>query len=136
MLNTAKLFFKLSTLIIILISTIFILTGFSGVAITSNGSITTINSSDFELIKSETVGSRSSDGTYKITGKIRQKVEGSYTGIAPSFILLDKYGKKVRETTGLSSSNYEGNNVWSFTVYGNDADGVVVNYQMNYCYGY
>ncbi len=130
-----KIFFKLVVLIIILIISLLTLTGCSGIALTSDG-ITTINSSDFELIKAETKGKRDGDGTYKITGKIKQKVEGSYTGISPSFILLDKNGNKVRETAGLSSSNYEGNNVWSFTVYGNDADGIVVSYELNYCYGY
>lgn len=107
----------------------------TGVAITSNG-VTKINNEDFKIIENKTKGSRSKDGTYTVKGQVEQNVEGSYTGIVITLNLLDKNGKKVRETTGLYSTEYIGNNIWEFEVSGNDADKVVEGYEIAYCYGY
>lgn len=107
----------------------------TGVAINSNG-VTKINNEDFTIIENKTKGSRSKDGTYTVKGQVEQNVEGSYTGLVITLNLLDKNGKKVRETTGLSSTEYLGNNVWEFAVFGNDADKVVEGYEIAYCYGY
>ena len=107
----------------------------TGVAITSNGT-KAINDNDFEIIYEETHGKRNDDGTYIIEGKLKQNIEESYTSIMPTFNLLDENGNKVRETSGWLSANYEGNNIWSFIVQGNDADGIVKDFELNYCYGY
>jgi len=50
--------------------------------------------------------------------------------------LLNVNKEKVRETTGLIYTNYLGNNIWEFEVSGNDADNVVTDYEISYCYGY
>ena len=107
----------------------------SGIALTSDG-IQKINSDDFTIIESKTKGTRSKDGTYTVIGQVKQNVEGSYTGITITLNLLDKNGKKVRETTGWISCEYLGNKIWEFEVYGNDADKVVTDYEIAYCYGY
>lgn len=107
----------------------------NGIAITSDG-VKVTHEDDFEIIREETIGSRNEDGIYTITGKLKQNIEGSYTGIMPTFNLLDINGKKVRTTSGLMITNYEGDNIWTFTVNGNDADGVVVDYELFSCYGY
>lgn len=121
---------------------IFIITMLLGIAtannryILTNNGIKMVSSNDYVLIKEETNSEREKDGTYKIEGKIKQNVDGSYTGIMPILKLLDSKGNKVRSTTGISISNYEGNNIWSFTVTGNDADNVIVDYELESCYGY
>lgn len=107
----------------------------TGVAITSNG-VTKINNKDFTIIENKTKGNRSKDGKYTVKGQVKQNIEGSYTGIMITLNLLDKNGKKVRETSGLFSTEYLGNDIWEFEVSGNDADGVVTDYEIAYCYGY
>lgn len=106
-----------------------------GIVTTEDG-IKTVYSNDFEIIKDETTGTRQDDGTYVIEGKIKQNIDDSYTGIFVTITLLDKDGKKVRETTGLQSCEYLGNNIWTFTVSGNDADNIVADYKLESCYGY
>lgn len=106
-----------------------------GVVMTENG-VKRVYSTDFEIIKEETTATRNDDGTYIINGKIKQNIADSYTGIFVTIALLDKNGEKVRETTGLQSSEYLGNNIWEFTVYGNDADNIVADYKLESCYGY
>lgn len=107
----------------------------TGVAITSNG-VTKINNNDFSIIENKTTGSRSKDGTYTVKGQVKQNIEGSYTGINIVLNLLDENGKKVRQTTGLFYTEYIGNNLWEFVVSGNDADNIVTDYEIAYCYGY
>lgn len=106
-----------------------------GVVMTENG-VKRVYSTDFEIIKEETTATRNDDGTYIINGKIKQNIADSYTGIFVTIALLDKNGEKVRETTGLQSSEYLGNNIWEFTVYGNDEDNIVTDYKLESCYGY
>ena len=102
----------------------------------SEDGVQTVNSTDFTLIEEETHGERLNDGTYVIEGKLRQEIEGGYTGLMIAFDLLDKKKKKVRETSGWLSSEYLGDNIWAFKVSGNDADGVVTDYRLSSCYGY
>lgn len=106
-----------------------------GTVITQDG-VKNVYSNDFTLIKEETKGTREKDGTYTIKGKLKQNIEGSYTSIFVTMTMLDRNGKKVRDTAGLQFANYLGNNLWEFTVYGNDADGIVTDYKLSNCYGY
>ena len=116
--------YKISSLLVgifCLIIGVLLFSGYNGIVITGDG-IRATNSSDFQVI-------------YVIKGKIRQNINASYTGIMPTFNLLDKNGNIVRQTAGLIVSNYEGNNIWSFTVEGNDADRIVKSFELNSCYG-
>ena len=106
-----------------------------GISLTPDG-ISTINVNDFVIIQEETTGERKEDGTYVITGKIKQNTNESYTSIMPVLNLLDKNNRKVRETSGLTFSEYLGDNIWSFSVSGNDADGIVTGFELSYCMGY
>ena len=110
-------------------------TNTQGISLTSNG-LQKINKNDFTLLKQETTGTRTSDGIYIVKGKIKQNIEGSYTGLMLTLNLLDANNKKIRETTGFIYTNYLGNNLWEFEVRGNDADNIVVNYEILSCYGY
>ncbi len=103
--------------------------------ITSDG-IKKVNSNDFSIIEEETSGTRNENGVYTVKGKIKQNIDGSYTGLVLTLRLLDKNGNKVRNTTGLFYTNYLGNNIWEFVVNGNDADGIVEGYEIDTCYGY
>lgn len=107
----------------------------TGIAITSDG-VKKYHNNDFTIIESETKGTRSKDGTYTVKGKLKQNIDGSYTGLMLTLNLLDKDNNKVRETTGWISCEYLGNKIWEFEVYGNDADKVVTDYEIAYCYGY
>lgn len=90
---------------------------------------------DFTLLENETIGINE-NGTYTITGKVKQNIEGSYESLMLSFIMYDKNHNKVRSTGGFVFSNYEGDGIWSFQVSGNDADNIVESYEMEYCYGH
>lgn len=89
---------------------------------------------DFSLIENETIG-KNKKGTYIIQGKVKQNIEGSFNSLMISFIMYDSNHKKVRKTSGIIISNYEGNGIWSFEVSGNDADNIVASYELEYCYG-
>lgn len=121
-------------IICVVVGVILMITGF-GISITGNG-VKSISSKEFSIIEEETEGIRSDDGTYTVKGKIKQNSDESYTGLMITLNLLDLKGKKVRETTGFIYSNYLGDNIWEFEVAGNDADGVVTDYEISYCYGY
>lgn len=107
----------------------------TSVVITEDG-IKKVRANDFEIIYDETSGTRKEDGTFEISGKLKQNVEGSYTGLFVTVTLLDKSGNKVRDTDGWQYSNYLGNNIWEFRVSGNDADGIVTAYRLKSAYGY
>lgn len=106
-----------------------------GVVLTNDGT-RIINDNDFEVIEEQTYGERLEDGSYMIQGKLKQNIEGSYTGLMITFDLLDENGNKIRETQGWLSTVYEGENIWSFIVQGNDADNNITNYRLKSCYGY
>lgn len=106
-----------------------------GIALTSDG-IKPINSNDFTILREETTYTRDNNGIFTVKGKIKQNIEGSYTGLMLTLDLLNVNKEKVRETTGLIYTNYLGNNIWEFEVSGNDADNVVTDYEISYCYGY
>lgn len=107
----------------------------TSVVLTEDG-IKKVRANDFEIIYDETSGTRKEDGTFEISGKLKQNVEGSYTGLFVTVTLLDKSGNKVRDTDGWQYSNYLGNNIWEFRVSGNDADGIVTAYRLKSAYGY
>lgn len=90
--------------------------------------------SDFTLIEEETTGTLNGD-VYTIKGKVKQNIEGSYNSIMLSLTMYDSNNNEVRKTTGFVFSNYEGDGIWSFTATGNDADHIVTNYELDFCYG-
>lgn len=104
-----------------------------GIVINSNG-IQTINNTNFEILESSS--SRSEDGTYTIHGKVKQKESKNFDGLFIDFVMYDGNNNKVRETTGLIVTNYLGDGIWEFEVYGNDADNIVTSYKLNSIYGY
>ena len=93
-----------------------------------------IYKSDFTLIEEETTGTLTGD-VYTIKGKVKQNIEGSYNSIMLSLTMYDSNNNEVRKTTGFVFSNYEGDGIWSFTATGNDADHIVTNYELDFCYG-
>ena len=64
---------------------------FTSLVLLSEDGVRTVNSTDFTLIEEETHGERLNDGTYVIEGKLRQEIEGGYTGLMIAFELLDRY---------------------------------------------
>lgn len=107
----------------------------TSVVITEDG-IKKVRANDFEIIYDETTGIRKEDGTFEISGKLKQNIEGGYTGLFVTVTLLDKNGNKVRDTNGLQYCNYIGNNIWEFRTSGNDADGIVTAYRLKEAWGY
>lgn len=103
---------------------------------TSTDGVSFVSSSDFEIVRDKTKGFRSKDGRYTVKGQIKQNANRGYTDLMITLNLLDKNKNKVRQTSGLVFSNYLGNQIWEFEVSGNDADNIVTDYEIAYCYGF
>lgn len=106
--------------------------GTQGVAFTQDG-ISTIDNSKFEIL--EDTSNISEDGTYTIKGKVKQKEDENFQGLFITFTMYDANNSKVRSTTS-NTSNYLGDGVWEFEAYGNDADKIVISYELESIYGY
>lgn len=91
------------------------------------------NNSRFEIVESSS--SVSKEGTFTITGKVKQKEEKNFQGLFITFTMYDKNKVKVRSTTACLS-NYLGNGLWEFSAIGNDADKIVTSYKLENIYGY
>lgn len=135
--ETKESFVILGILIVIIFAFcfIFVLSGSdkSGVVLTDKG-IQAIDNSKFEFI-GELTSYRNENGIYIISGQVKQKEDKSFDGLAITFIMYDEEGKRVRSTNS-NTSNYLGNNIWEFSAFGNDADGIVISYELETIYGY